>query len=139
MRQNLNTSQASSTNELERLMEKTKLKKEVKYEMFVGNNTIDFDINDKIFLRTGPNNSKMIGSKNCVSCSKVFKDNKSSQYCQFCGSRACKTCMFKQREFVGGETSIKKQNLSEVNDIYDDRLKTILTNGSKSPSSTQVS
>mgnify|MGYP006952982707 FL=1 len=81
MRQNLNTSQASSTNELERLMEKTKLKKEVKYEMFVGNNTIDFDINDKIFLRTGPNNSKMIGSKNCVSCSKVFKDNKSSQYC----------------------------------------------------------
>lgn len=81
MRQNLNTSQASSSHELERLMELAKIKKEVKYEMFVGNVTIDFDINDKIFLRTGPNNSKMIGSKNCISCSKAFKDSKSSQYC----------------------------------------------------------
>ena len=45
----------------------------------------------------------------------------------------------KLREFVGGQGAFSKQDSGVMNDMYDDRLKTMVSNGSKSPSSTQIS
>jgi hypothetical protein len=71
--------------------------KDDKYEINIGKKVIDFSCNEDIFNLTEAVGTKVI-SNYCIACDKNISKTK-PQYCDFCGSRACEKCMYKQREF----------------------------------------
>ena len=60
-----------------------------------------FDVKDEIFQLTAPKNQSIAGSI-CHCCDKDISAKKNPQHCQFCGHRACPTCLHKERSFLPG-------------------------------------
>ena len=51
-----------------------------------------------IICTTSAERGTKVISNYCIACDKNISKTK-PQYCDFCGSRACEKCMYKQREF----------------------------------------
>lgn len=95
---------SSVDNDLQKILDKDK-NKNIRYEIKINQKlTMDFDQNDDIFQLTEKVGTK-IRSNNCISCQKDVSSSK-VQFCDFCGSRACKTCMHKQRRFYGNNGNL---------------------------------
>jgi PP-loop superfamily ATP-utilizing enzyme len=93
-------SDSSVEDELQKIIETSNNKKTVRYEIKITSKlTMDFDIKDEIFDLTEKVGTK-IRSNNCNSCQKDISST-IVQFCDFCGSRACKVCMHKNRCFYG--------------------------------------
>lgn len=100
---------SSVDNELQKILDKNK-NKNIKYEIKIHSKlTMDFDQNDEIFQLTEKVGT-IIRSNNCNSCQKDISNSK-SQFCDFCGSRACKVCMHKTRCFYGNKPNIKPKHM----------------------------
>ena len=57
-----------------------------------------FDPNAEIFLVSGPGQVGKINSQYCGVCEKEI-GMKVDTYCDFCGAKACESCMHKTRKF----------------------------------------
>jgi hypothetical protein len=100
---------SSFDNELQKIIDKNK-NKNIKYEIKIHSKlTMDFDQTDEIFELTEKVGTK-IRSNNCNSCQKDISSSKAI-FCDFCGSRACKICMHKQRCFYGNKPDVKPKHV----------------------------
>lgn len=75
----------------------------------VGKKEVEFNYNDEIFKLREPVGTKVI-SENCNSCDANISKEK-EQYCDYCGSRNCKKCMYKTRQFQSHLMDAETENI----------------------------